>query len=258
MKKQTVRRAVAAFLVVSLILIVIHGAGRPGPYRQAEAAEEVLIGQTRRSSETPKYLLVQLNSDPAWNSSWNDLHYVYPKGKPEEQYVAYCLESHRTSPSGESYRVIEKPNYSAKTERGLKTIFRMGYPYTVTFGDNGEYVFDATDAQAVTQIAIRFWMAYRQVCEPSRDYHVIENLDPYKKRVKAADSEAARRVYNAAMWLFRLADNGYSPTFGMRATTVASAQPETVGDGGMYRMTVRVDLQSAANDLPCEIGRAHV
>ena len=248
MKKNLGKRALAALLVVPLILLAISGSGNT--YRQAEAAAEVMIGQTRKASEAPKYLLVQLNSG-SWSSNWNDLHYVYPKGKPNEQYVAYCLESHRSSPFGQSYQVVSAPDYSTKTERGLKTIFRLGYPYSTVFGDNGEYSFNATDAQAVTQIAIRFWIAYRQVCEPSRDYHVLENLDPYKKRVKAADSDAARKVYNAAMWLFKLADNGYTPTFGIKVSTLSYTYPRIIGDGTQYRLTVRVNMKNADSDLPC-------
>ncbi|MBP5489156.1 MAG: thioester domain-containing protein, partial [Lachnospiraceae bacterium] len=248
MKKQTGTRALAALLAMAFLFCAVFS--HRTFERRADAADEVLIGQTKSNSETPKYLLVQLNSG-SWSNSWNDLHYVYPKGNSGQQYVAYCLESHKTSPFGETYKVVSAPDYSAKTEKGLQTIFRLGYPYSTTFGDNGEYSFSAVDAQAVTQIAIRFWMAYRQVCEPGRDYHVYENLDPYKRKVKAADSDAARKVYNAAMWLFKLADNGYSPTFGIRAAVTASSGPAIVGDGRQYSMTVRVNLREKDTDLAC-------
>ena len=252
MKKRYQKRAMAAFLVVAYFLFVICGARSFGG--RAEAAEEVMIGQTRTSSETPKYLLVKINSGTTWSSSWNDLHYVYQKGNSSQQYVAYCLESHRTSPSGQSYRVIAAPDYSQKTENGLKTIFRKGYPYKTVFGDNGEYSLSATEAQAATQIAIRFWMSYRQACEPDKDYHVIESLNPYKKRVKAADSDAARNVFNAAMWLFKLADSGYSPSFNMKLYTCGSTQPVIAGDGKDYSISVRVSLNENNTELICNYG----
>ena len=248
MKKLYRNRAMAAFLAVAFILFVISGTESFGG--RAEAAEEVMIGQTRTSEESPKYLLVQLSSSTSWTANWNALHYVHPIGNSSEQYVAYCLESQRSSPSGQSYQVIPAPNFSKKTENGLKMIFRMGYPYTKVFGDSGEYVFSDTEAQAATQIAIRFWMAYRQACEPDKDSHVIEELNPYRKRVKAADSDEARRVYNAAMWLFRLADSGYSPTFNMDLYKEKSSQPTVAGDGNRkIQRQCGVDLQLCASQI---------
>ena len=243
-----VRRPGAWYALAAVILAVVAVFG--GHFPAGRAAEETLIGQTETSSETPKYLLVRPYDNSAWDSSWNDLHYMYPAGNPGKRYVAYCLESNRTSPHGQTYTRVNL-DFSAAAERGLKAIFRLGYPYHTTFGDNGEYALDAKDAQAATQIAIRFWMSYRQTIDTDRAYHVISSLNPYGPNVRAADSDAARRVYNAALWLFHRAEQGYAPTFGIRAETVGSSQPEIQGENKDYVITVRVSLTSASTDIPC-------
>ena len=127
--RHSLRRAAAGALCALLLAAaIVRGGGSAG-----RAAEEILIGQTEPAGEAPRYLLVRPFDDSAWSDSWNDLHYVYPQGRPGERYAAYCLESHRTSPAGQIYREIERPDYSASAERGLKAIFRLGYPYRSAF-----------------------------------------------------------------------------------------------------------------------------
>ena len=246
--RHSLRRAAAGALCALLLAAaIVRGGGSAG-----RAAEEILIGQTEPAGEAPRYLLVRPFDDSAWSDSWNDLHYVYPQGRPGERYAAYCLESHRTSPAGQIYREIERPDYSASAERGLKAIFRLGYPYRSAFGDRGEIVLSATDARAATQIAIRFFMSYRQTLDTDRDYHVIRALNPYNGNVRAANSDAARRVFEAAMWLFHKAEAGYAPTFGMQITELSTRQPEVQGEDCPYEMTFRVYLSEKASDIVCD------
>ena len=181
------KRKVAILLVFAMLIFGIQ----TDMFGPARSAAETMVGMTRSASETPKYLLVRTSGSS--DSSWNDLHYLYPKSDPSKQYVAYCLESHKSSPLGQTYSSIGSPNFSAAAERGLKTIFRLGYPYSNVFGDTGEYRLNNTDAQAATQIAIRFWMAYRQSIDTDRDYHVIRSLNPKNGTVKAADTDSVRR-----------------------------------------------------------------
>ena len=244
--------AVMAAIWYVLYRVMIAAAGVGEDPMSASAAADVMIGRTRTYAETPKYLLVRPYDDAAWDASWNDLHYVTAAGDANKKYVAYCLESHKASPSGQTYVQVGRPDYSAPAERGLKAIFRMGYPYSNIFGDAGEYELNDTDAQAATQIAIRFWMSYRQTIDTDLDYHVIKALNPYGNNVKPASGVAAQRVYAAALWLFHLAENGASPTFGLSAELMSSGQPQLVGETTRYFMTVRVNLSEKKTDIPCD------
>ena len=249
MKMRQMRVLCALLALLLAVTGIVWERSSPGM-----AANETMIGRTMSYSETPKYLLIRPYDNSAWDSSWNDLHYMHPVGKPEERYVAYCLESGRSSPSGQSFAQVSI-DFSAAAERGLKTIFRLGYPYHSTFGDNGEYTLNAIDAQAATQIAIRFWMAYRQTIDTDKSYHIIRALNPYGPNVRAADSDAARRVYNAALWLFHRAEQGYAPTFGVALSEVSSAQPLIQGENRNYSFTVRVSTRVASTDVPCDFAK---